>query len=179
MDERSVERRDNAMKHTDTIHLKGIIDEDFINYKVPSMTLISPTCTLKCDIEYGEPICQNSSLVSDETPVVEVKIKDLCERYINNKITKAIVFQGLEPMDSFNELYAFVVCLRIKYHCEDPVVIYTGYDKREILDKLTTLVFANNIIVKYGRFIPNQKPHFDEVLGVSLASNNQYAEQLE
>ena len=28
------------------------------------------------------------------------------------------------------------------------------------------------------RFIPNQKPHFDEVLGVVLASENQYAERI-
>jgi hypothetical protein len=32
-----------------------------------------------------------------------------------------------------------------------------------------------NIIIKYGRYIPNQTPHYDEVLGVYLASDNQYA----
>jgi len=36
----------------------------------------------------------------------------------------------------------------------------------------------DNIIVKFGRFRPNQKPHFDEVLGVNLASDNQYAEKI-
>ena len=35
-----------------------------------------------------------------------------------------------------------------------------------------------NVIIKFGRFIPNQKPHFDEVLGVELASPNQYAVEL-
>ena len=32
-----------------------------------------------------------------------------------------------------------------------------------------------NIIVKYGRYVPNQKPHYDELLGILLASDNQYA----
>lgn len=35
-----------------------------------------------------------------------------------------------------------------------------------------------NIIVKFGRFIPNQHPHYDEVLGINLASDNQYAEKI-
>ena len=35
-----------------------------------------------------------------------------------------------------------------------------------------------NIIIKFGRYIPNQKPHYDEVLGVNLASDNQYAERI-
>ena len=33
----------------------------------------------------------------------------------------------------------------------------------------------DNIIIKFGRFVPNQTPHCDEVLGVKLVSNNQYA----
>jgi hypothetical protein len=35
-----------------------------------------------------------------------------------------------------------------------------------------------NIIIKYGRFIPNHQPHYDEILGVKLASDNQYAERI-
>ena len=36
-----------------------------------------------------------------------------------------------------------------------------------------------NIIIKFGRFIPNQPSIYDEILGVTLASNNQYAKRLE
>jgi hypothetical protein len=36
----------------------------------------------------------------------------------------------------------------------------------------------DNIIIKYGRYIPGQEKHFDETLGVYLASDNQYAERL-
>ena len=36
----------------------------------------------------------------------------------------------------------------------------------------------DNIIIKFGRYIPNQQSHFDIVLGVNLASDNQYAERL-
>ena len=37
---------------------------------------------------------------------------------------------------------------------------------------------ANNIIIKFGRFIPNQQSHYDAVLGIKLASSNQYAERI-
>ena len=35
-----------------------------------------------------------------------------------------------------------------------------------------------NIIIKFGRFVPMQQPHFDPILGVNLASDNQYAKQI-
>ena len=36
-----------------------------------------------------------------------------------------------------------------------------------------------SIIIKFGRFIPNKPSRFDELLGVELASDNQYAMRLE
>ena len=35
-----------------------------------------------------------------------------------------------------------------------------------------------NIIVKFGRYVGGQQAHFDEVLGVYLASDNQFAEKI-
>lgn len=172
MDECSYKGWNYAM----TITLKGIIDEDFVNYKVPSMTLMFPHCTFKCDNEYGQPLCQNSSLISE--PDIIVDIIALCKRYIQNTITEAIVFQGLEPIDSFKELIGLIDFLRTKSKCNDPIIIYTGYNKQELLDKITKLKIYPNIIIKFGRYIPNQKPHYDEVLGVYLASENQYAEKI-
>ena len=42
----------------------------------------------------------------------------------------------------------------------------------------TKLKQYDNIIIKFGRFIPNQEKHYDEVLGVELASPNQYARRI-
>ena len=155
------------------IKLVGIIDDDFVNYKVPSMTLMFPYCAFKCGIDY----CQNSALAHGE--IINIGISEICRRYINNPITEAIVCQGLEPFDSWEELYNFIWTLRIHFDCHDDVVIYTGYNKDEIMDKIEELqVLTSNIVVKFGRFIPNQKPHLDEVLGVKLASDNQYAERI-
>ena len=39
--------------------VKGIIDEDFINYKKPSMYIASSKCSFKCDKECGRAVCQN------------------------------------------------------------------------------------------------------------------------
>ncbi len=155
------------------ISLSGISDEDFVNYRVPSMTLIFPKCSFKCGVEY----CQNS-ILSKTIPTI-VNIDDICRRYLNNPITESIVCQGLEPFDSFDELYELIWTFRIHFDCRDDIVIYTGYNREEISDKIEELQkLASNIVVKFGRYVPGQETHYDETLGVGLASDNQYAERI-
>ena len=157
------------------ITIKGIIFEDFVNYKKCSMTIAMPHCSFKCDKECGKPVCQNSKIAND--PNITVSIDKIIRQYLNNPISHSIVFQGLEPMDSWEELKEFLFTLRIHNACLDDVVIYTGYNKDEIIDKIEEIrPLYSNIIFKYGRYIPDQEPHYDEILGVKLASDNQYAE---
>ena len=150
--------------------IKGLITEDFVNYKKASMTIIFPYCTFKC----GEDYCQNSPLT--KSPIIEISIDDLVNRYNNNPITEAIVMQGLEPFDSWSDLKEFVKKLR-EYNNDD-IIIYTGYNKDEVIKYIKELSVYPNIIVKFGRYVPNQEKHYDDVLGVYLASNNQYAERI-
>lgn len=156
--------------------IKGIIEEDSINYKKTSMIIEFPYCSLKCDKDCGRAVCQNSPLLSQ--PNIEVFYDEIIQRYLNNPITEAIIFQGMEPIDSVSDVVNLILWLRFKYHCNDDVVIYTGYNKDEIDWLINTLSWLDNIIIKYGRYIPDQEPHYDEVLGVNLASDNQYAERL-
>lgn len=156
--------------------VKGILDEDFVNYKVPSMFISTKTCTFKCDKECGRPVCQNSELAA--TASKTISDDTIIRRYLKNPITKAIVFGGLEPFDQTVELHEFISKLRGKYHCDDTVVIYTGYMPNEITMELMALMPFKHIIVKFGRFVPGQKPHYDEVLGIKLASDNQYAKAI-
>lgn len=150
--------------------IKGLINEDFVNYKKISMTIMFPSCTWKCGMDY----CQNSPLAHEEN--IDIRIEDIIKKYLDNPITESIVMQGLEPFDSWNDLYYFIKNLR--EYSDDDVVIYTGYNKDEIIGKINILKKFNNIIIKYGRYIPNQESHYDNVLGVKLASNNQYAERI-
>ena len=64
--------------------------------------------------------------------------------------------------------------------CDDDIVIYTGYTEEELIenDTFKKVCKYKNIIIKFGRFIPNQEPHYDEVLGVKLVSDNQYAKKV-
>ena len=156
--------------------VKGIIDEDFINYKKPSMLIAFPYCTFKCDKECGRAVCQNSSLTNE--PNIEISFNNICSRYLSNPITEALVFQGLEPLDSPSDVYNLIFTLRKRFNCYDDIVIYTGYNRDEIIPLISKLKFFKNIIIKYGRYIPDQEPYYDEVLGVNLASDNQYAERL-
>ena len=155
------------------MRIKGLTDEDLVNYKLPSMFIITNSCTFKCDLENGESCCQNSSLAKQKSAVVDDDV--IIKRYLQNPITKAIVFGGLEPFDQYQELYEFIARLRIDFACNDDVVIYTGYRYNEIEGELAMLMLFDNIVVKFGRYRPNIKPRFDEVLGVTLASENQYA----
>nr|DAJ75480.1 MAG TPA: 4Fe-4S single cluster domain protein [Bacteriophage sp.] len=150
--------------------IKGIISEDFVNYKKPSMTIMFPTCNFKCGSDY----CQNTSLAKE--PDIELSTENIVSRYIGNPITEAIVIQGLEPFDSYYDLIELIEAVRRK--CDDDIVIYTGYNKDEILGEIEYLSTYQNIVIKFGRYVPNNEKHFDDVLGVYLASDNQYAEEI-
>ena len=153
--------------------VKEIRDEDFTSYKKPSMVIGFPSCTFKCEREYGcTGICQNSDLTT--APNIRINFDDIVNRYMKNPITKSIIMAGLEPFDSWHHLSGLIIELRLK--TTDDIVIYTGYKKEEISYAVNWLTQFPNIIIKYGRFIPNQQPHYDDVLGVKLASDNQYAE---
>lgn len=160
------------------MRIKQLLHEDFVNYKKPSMFVGTSYCTGKCYKELGLPctICQNDALQKLE--ILDMSSARLISMYINNPITQAIVFGGLEPFDQFDELYDFIEELRNSWHCDDDVVIYTGYNKNEIEKQATMLKDFSNIVIKFGKYVPGQEPHFDEVLGVNLASDNQYAERI-
>ena len=151
--------------------IKGIIDEDFINYKKPCMVIEFPYCSFKCDKECGKQVCQNGALANSQN--INIERMDLINRYLKNDITQSIVMQGLEPFDSWDDLISFIFLFRC--YSDDDIVIYTGYNLSELEEKVELLSYFENIIIKFGRYIPNQQSHYDNVLGVNLASNNQYA----
>ena len=100
--------------------------------------------------------------------------------YMNDPLSEAVVCGGLEPLDSLDELIPFI--MEFRYYSPDPIVIYTGYTEEEVEQMeylgsklLKLLSHYENIIIKFGRYVPNQEKHFDEILGVELASPNQYA----
>lgn len=152
--------------------IKGLIDEDFVNYKKPSMVISFPKCSFKCDKECGENVCQNSLLA--HSPDIEISISSIINRYKNNPITKAIVMSGLEPFDSFIDLIELIKEFR-KQNINDDIVIYTGYTEEEkYMEIYYILKKYSNIYLKVGRFIPNKESHYDKILGIKLASPNQY-----
>lgn len=157
------------------MRIKGLVDEDFINYKKPSMFIIFPKCSFKCDRECGEEVCQNSSLAL--APEISITKDKIVKRYIENPLTKAIIFGGLEPFDSLIEMLELIEAFRAE--TKDDIVIYTGYTEKEVYDTCyKVLARYPNIIVKFGRFLPNEESHLDKILGVELASKNQYGRKI-
>lgn len=152
--------------------IKGLIDEDFVNFKLPCMFISIGTCNWKCCKEANLPItvCQNSSLAMQED--FDISVDEIFNRYITNPITEAVTVGGLEPMSQFDDIYNLIKYFRSK-QCNDIFVVYTGYYPDEITSQLEKLKILGNIIFKFGRYVPNNKSHYDEVLGINLISDNQ------
>lgn len=159
------------------IHLKGVVMEDFVNYAKPSLFLITCKCDWKCCHEANIPItvCQNEPVVKQVTK--EFLISSIYKAYIDNEITKAVVIGGLEPILQFEEVLSLLDYFR-KQNCNDDFVIYTGYYKEEIEKEIEQLKKYPNVILKYGRYKPNSVSRFDDVLQITLVSDNQYAERI-
>ncbi len=160
----------------DSMRLKEIIHEDYVNYKKPSLFLGTCFCSFKCCREQGVDcsICQNQSFMN--YPVKEVEDEKIVDMFLSNPLTKAVVIGGLEPFDQWKELKSFVECFRKRTDAD--VVIYTGFYRSEIEQRVKELKTFPNIILKFGRFKLNGKKHFDEVLGVELANQEQYGEKI-
>ena len=165
--------------------VKGIVDEDFINYKKAAMYIAFPKCDFKCDRENGVQLCQNCHLARQ--PDIEISISKVVERYLSNPITESVVIAGLEPFDTPEQLLSLIKAFRV--HTSEPIAIYTGYTEEELESghfynddyesnrTLWETIKDYGVIVKFGRFRPNQEKHYDEVLGVYLISDNQYAKE--
>jgi pyruvate-formate lyase-activating enzyme len=149
------------------------MDEDIVNYKKTSMFIATCYCDFKCCKELGLDICicQNSPIA--QSKIIDMSNERIVKRYMKNKLTHAIVFGGLEPFKQFDEMIELIKCFREQ--TKDDIVIFTGYYENEIEKEIEELKQYENIIIKFGRYIPGHIVHFDTVLGVNLASDNQYA----
>lgn len=144
-------------------------------YKEPCLFIATNTCDFKCNIGCQEPVCNYYELacMDDE----KIFAFDLCNAFIHNDETKAVVFGGLEPLMSLDYILTFLRLFRENFKCDDVVVIYSGYEKSEVLDKIEQLKSFPNIIMKFGRKLKNQSKKFDELLGVYI-DENQYTERI-
>lgn len=159
------------------MRVKGIIEEDFANYKVPSMFINTCFCDFKCctelDMDIG--VCQNAPLA--QSPIKEISDDVIYKHFESNPITKAVVVGGMEPMMQIDEIISLISQFRQNGDWST-FVVYTGYYPQEIENELALLRPLGNIVVKFGRFIPNKPSRHDDVLGINLSSDNQFAERI-
>jgi hypothetical protein len=154
----------------------------FSDYKKTSLYFtVGLTCSFKCmkDIgitEYDNVSfnCHNIELVKNSpTDYSKAEIWEMCK---SNPFIESFVMGGLEPLDNMLNTTNLISCIREV--SEMDIVVYTGYNKSEVGRQINELSNFKNIIVKFGRFIPNSTPSYDDVLGVYLASSNQYSEKI-
>lgn len=162
--------------------VKDINFLDLVNYKTPCVFIGTHTCSFKCDKECGRAVCQNSPLAA--LPTIDFDNKNILQTVADNPVVKAIVIGGLEPFDDFYDLMKFVQDSKAWQLKNVDLVIYTGYNESEIdRCKYRELYIHGhsfaNIIIKFGRFIPDSEGRYDDLLGIRLASDNQYAKNIE
>ena len=159
-----------------TIKLKGV-KEVFNDYKKTSLLLVTCDCDFKCEKEglCDVGTCQNLHLCNE--PNIKIEIKKIINMFNDNFIVKSIVFGGLEPFLQFDEVYNFIKEFRKKNN--EDVVIFTGYYPEELQNEIIKLKKFDNIIIKFGRFIQDSEPIYDELLGITLVSKTQFSKRIE
>ena len=158
------------------MRLVTISQEDFNHYKEPSMVLGTISCGGKCckEANIDLSVCQNNELRGSEN--YDISDATLVRKYVNNSITNAIVFAGLEPFEQYEEMVKLIS--EFRKVTDDVIVIYTGYKEDELTEQVEELSKFKNILIKFGRYLPNEKSHIDKNLGVPLASRNQYSKYI-
>lgn len=158
------------------MRIKFIKRDDFVNYKKCAMFVGAIWCDWKCCKENHVPysICQNYPWINN--PIIDLKNDHIIEMFLKDNLEEAIVFGGLEPFLQFQELVSFISDFREVSN--DDIVIYTGYYPSELEKEIEILKQFKNIIIKFGRYIPNRQSRYDDILGVTLISDNQFAEKI-
>lgn len=162
---------------SDRITLFDLDEADFINYKKAAFNISAGiSCTFKCCKE-NPSICHNNPLCK-QSPI-EYSILKIIDRYKNQEIAKSFVVQGLEPLDNLKQVLWLIDGIR-RAEIEDDIILWTGYTEKECSDLIFLIkkMGWKNIIIKFGRYVPNSKSRYDDVLGVTLASDNQYAKKI-
>jgi len=98
------------------------------------MTIEFPYCDFKCDRENGTQLCHNWALTDCKS--LKIEPARIAHLYVTSALTSALCMQGLEPMDSFDDVIE--VCSLVRAVTDDDIVIYTGYNRDEIEDKIYT-----------------------------------------
>lgn len=151
--------------------IKDIIDEVYSDFNKIGMLVVVPKCKTRCWEKCGlsPDICQNYHL--NFTEKFNINNEDIINRYLENPLTKCIIFGGLDGFDSIDEILIFLE--EFRKISKDDVVIYTGKELEDIEHRFNDLAFYKNIYVKYGHYNPNLNSIKDELTGVTLASENQ------
>ena len=99
-----------------------IVDEDFVNYKIPSMFIATCQCDWKCCRDAGQDVSMCQNAVTAKQPDIVLPDDEIFRRYISNPITRAVVIGGLEPMLQADEVFELICYFRFR-GCQDDFVI--------------------------------------------------------
>lgn len=166
----------NVGKLNEDIKLSSIrlkdMQEVFQDYKKSALLLSTCFCDWKCCNEAGidKSVCQNNKIAQQKEVVVS--FSSLLKK-VRSSITDSIIFAGLEPLLQIDEVVQCIDYLR-EHNVKKDIIIFTGYYLEEIDHNTLERLSDKRVILKCGRYIPNRPSVFDQVLGITLVSDNQY-----
>lgn len=147
--------------------LKAVERADFRSYKKPAMRLVLP------DYCYTD-----ASGIKHFSKNADIDVFKLITSYVLDDVVKAVVFDGTEPFDSYEDIKYFIK--KFREITDDTIIIYSQYDECALEKQLEELSQYSNIIVKFGKMLcdSSRSMIYDDVLGVVLSSDNQYAKEI-
>ena len=160
------------------VNLIDVKTDDITDYLKTSLLLVTPKCSGKC----GEK-CQNYFLIKNAT-TKQYAVSSIVNLYNNLTTHNAVVFAGLEPFDTFNDTQILVDAF-LQNDKPIDIVIYTGYYQQSITDKVNVLLQKliktkstnKTIIIKFGPYIAENRSYYSNILGIKLATDNQYVKR--
>lgn len=148
-----------------------------LNYykKIGLLVPIGISCTWKCKNCINR---QHTFKNSNKYHISEYEIGEIIKIYKKNILVESLILAGLEPFDNPHDLRRLIGVFRDSI--SDDIIIYTGYDNddidtnKELKMLLQEILKYDNILVKFGRYIEGKDKIYDNVLGIELASDNQW-----
>lgn len=164
------------LQHFNQLSVLNIEPFDCVNNRLITFNVAAGiTCDFKC-CPHNHQLCHNEPLRS--TPVIVVQISEIVKQYLSQQLSTSLTLQGLEPLDNMDGVLWLLWYFRRK--SKDPIFIWTGYEEEEVATLIGLVRFLQwkSIFLKMGRYRWGEKPHYDENLGVFLASPNQYCKKI-
>lgn len=107
--------------------------------------------------------------------LLEATPESIIKEVLEYKFSTGVIFGGFEWTEQIDDLYALLDCAT---NNGLSIMLYTHYDKSELVELYPRLYTYHGLYIKYGEYRRDFHQDGYTSCGVPLASTNQYIEQV-